>query len=270
MKNLMIAATMIAAAGLATAASTTETALEAIESALQSKNPEIRKDAVGALTVAGSKYQSRLETMLRDKDVQVRMETVTGLGKIKDAAGLRQALDDSTPEVRFAAAKALYAMNDPEGERALLRVLNGDTKTSSSFFSEQRRDAVHTLQTPQSATMSAVRQAASFIPVPGAGEAMSMTTKMVRHKNDQTGRSATALLLGKSSNPEVIAALERALSDKNAKVRAAAIQALAMTGDASMASKAEPMLNDKDRSVRLRAAAAWLKLSAIEADDSVE
>jgi HEAT repeat protein len=264
MKNLMIATMMMTAAY----AASTETALQTLESALGSKNPETRKEAVTALSVAGPKYQSRLEAMLKDKDVQVRAETVVGLGKLKDAAGLRMALDDNAAEVRFAAAKALYEMKDPEGERALIRVLNGESKASSSFMTSQKRDAMHTLQTPKSVTMMAFREAAGFIPVPGVGEAVSMSTKMVQHKNDQSGRSATALLLGKSANPEVVAALERALGDKNAGVRAAAIQALAMTDDARLAAHAERMMGDKSRSVRLRAAAAYLKLSSIEASET--
>lgn len=262
MKTLLIAVLMTAAA--AAAATTADTAIQTLDAALRSKNPQTRKDAAAALSVGGRQCQSRLAAMLRDKDMQVRLEAVAGLGKLKDAAALRQALDDNTAEIRFAAAKALYAMDDPEGERVLLRVLSGESKTSSSFIAGQKRDALRTLQTPQAAAAMAIREAAGLVPIPGVGEAVSMSTKMMNHKNDQSGRSSTALLLSKSKNPEVIAALERALADKNPGVRAAAIQALAMTNDAALAKDAEPMLSDKNRTVRLRAAAAYLKLTSAE------
>lgn len=263
MKNQMIIASVILAAGLAPAATSNhQTAIETIETALQSKSAETRKDAVEALRIAGSKYQVRIEAMLQDKDSRVRLAAVAGL---TDPSSLRKALDDNAPEVRFAAAKALYEMNDPAGEQALIAVLNGDSKTSSGFLAEQKREATRTMQTPKGAVVTAAKGAALLSPIPGTGLAVSMAAKAMTHRTD---RAATALMLGKSNNPEAVAALEQALTDKDATVRAAAMKAIAMTDNSELARDAEPMMNDKNRTVRLNAAAAWLRLTSIESTDA--
>jgi HEAT repeat protein len=265
MKNQLIAATVLMLAPVFAAASTTtETAQSTLETALQARNPDVRKDAVQALAILGSQasYQARLESMLSDKDVPVRLAVVAALAELKDADALRQALDDSTPEVRFAAAKALYAMNDPEGEQALLRVLAGTAKTSSGLIAEQKREALRLLQTPKALMMMAINQGAGMVPLPYFGTGFMVMEKIVAGPKT-SNRAATALMLGKSNNPEVIAALENALGDKDARVRAAAIQAIGMSGNADLAKDAEPMLNDKNRSVRVRAAACYLRLTSI-------
>lgn len=273
MKNQLIAATILTLTPMfgtmfGAAASTTETAQATIETALRSKNPDTRKDAVQALAVLGSNatYQERLESMLHDKDVQVRLAVVTALAESKNAAALREALDDDAPEIRFAAAKALFAMNDPAGEQALIRILRGDSKTSSGFVTEQKREALRMLQTPRPLLMVALHEGVGMVPVPGVGAGFTVVTKAMSGSRP-SNRAATALLLGKMNNPEVIAALENSLTDKDARVRAAAIQAIAMTRNASLVKDAEPLLNDKNRSVRLRAAACYLRLSSIETAD---
>jgi len=264
MKKQLIAAALMLAP-FAAAASTAETALATIESGLTAKNPDTRKDGVQALAVLGwqPKYQARLEAMLHDKDMQVRLAVVAGLAESKDAAGLRQALDDRTPEVRFAAAKALFAMHDPAGERALIRILSGQSRTSSGLIAEQKRDALRLLQTPRPLIKMAMDQGVGMIPVPYVGMGYSVMQKVVMGSG-KSDRAATALLLGKADSPEAIAVLESSLGDKDARLRAAAIQAIAMSDKAELAKDAEPLLTDKNRSVRLRAAACYLRLSSID------
>lgn len=271
MKNQVIAAVLMLAPAVA-AASATETAQATLEAALKSKNPDTRKDAVQALAVLGAQapYQSRLESMLHDKDLPVRLAVVAALAESKDAPALRQALDDNAPEVRFAAAKALFAMNDAAGEQALIRVLSGDSKTNSGFIAEQKREALRMLETPRPLVMVAINQGVGMVPVPYLGMGFSTMMKVLNNSGAPS-RAATALLLGKRKDPEAIAALENSLRDKNARVRGAAIQAIAMSDNAELAKDAEPMLNDKNRGVRLRAAACYLRLSSIEAaDDAVD
>ena len=107
-----------------------------IEDSLKDKNPDTRKHAVQALGLVSPRepYLSELEAMLDDKDVEVRLATITSLMDLKNertVAALRKALDSDVPEVSFAAAKALWTLNDPVGHEALLAVLGGETKTSS-------------------------------------------------------------------------------------------------------------------------------------------
>src|SRR5579871_719862 len=105
-----------------------------LENGLQSKNPEVRKQAVQSLALLGGwePYQSRIEAMLQDKNANVRVATVMSMlvgPSDNTIAVLNGALKDPAPEVSFAAAKALFVLNDPAGEMALIAVMNGDVKT---------------------------------------------------------------------------------------------------------------------------------------------
>src|ERR1035441_4049767 len=151
---------------------------ELLRRGLEDKNPETRKQAVVALSLAGQSGPlfSRLEEMLQDKDVEVRQAVVVSLAEVKNksaTAALHKALEDEVPEVSFTAAKALWARNDPAGKQALLAILAGESKTSSSFFSKQKREALRMMHTPQTTFLFAVRQGARFAPVPGLGAGMA-------------------------------------------------------------------------------------------------
>ena len=194
MKRQMLAApAMILAAGMAYAGSTRETALDTIDRAVQAKDAHTRREAAHALGVLGSQqpYRARLESMLNDKDLQVKLAAVASLSESENAPALRVALDDRAPEVRFAAAKALYNMNDPAGRKALLRVLNGDAKTAASFMVEVKRQEL----TPKPILMVGLR----LIPVPGLGAGVSVVEKAVEKKmanGAAANRAAVALMMG--------------------------------------------------------------------------
>ena len=80
-----------------------------------------------------------------------------------------------------------------------------------------------------------------------------------------SGRATAALLLGKDKDPATVAALKDALYDKDWSVRAAAVHSLALRNDPSMKKDLMPILLDDKEEVRLRAAAAILRLSSIQA-----
>ena len=131
--TLLLALTLVAAGQTA---SPVERARDTLERALKDKNPDTRKEAVLALSLAGPRepFLSMLDSMLADRDVQVRLAVVASLVDLKTkrtAAYLKEALKDEVPEVSFAAARALWALNDPAGREALLSVLGGETKTAS-------------------------------------------------------------------------------------------------------------------------------------------
>jgi HEAT repeat protein len=270
MKTQLIAATtVLLACALAQAALPGETALSIIDSAMHAKNPDTRREAVTALTLIGSKqpYQGSLAAMLNDKDVHVRLAVVASLAQTNNLKALRVALDDRTPEVRFAAAKELFERDDPAARAALIRLLKGETRTSSTFMAREERDGLHTLETPKPLMLTAVRYGGALAPLPGAGIGITMLLKAM--SNPATAnRAAIALLLGAKKDPEVIAALEQALTDKDAPVRAAAIQAIALFDDPTLATDAQSMLNDKSLTVRLRAAACYLRLSSVPTSGS--
>src|SRR5262249_55211945 len=133
-----------------------------LDKALKDHNPDTRKEAVIALSLAtvNSPLFPQLESMLADKDVEVRLATIQSLADLKSkstAGDLRKALFDSVPEVEFAAAKALYDLQDPDGKATLLSVLNRETKTSSGFLKSQMRDAMRMLHTPRTTLMTGLK-----------------------------------------------------------------------------------------------------------------
>jgi HEAT repeat protein len=239
-----------------------------IANALVSKNPDVRKQAVVALGLVGARepYLSRLESMTNDKDVYVRLAVMSSLMDLKHPHTipvLQKALSDEASEVSFAAAKALWTLQDDEGRKALLSVLGGGSKTGSHFLTVQKRDTLRMFHSPRTLLIFAMRQGAGFAPVPGLGEGITSLTDLLSDPS-VSGRAATALLLVGDRSPEVTEALLDALKDKDASVRASAIHAFAMRGDPGQRTNIVPMLDDTKENVRLRAAAAYIRLSWIQ------
>jgi HEAT repeat protein len=247
--------------------STGDRARSLLDDSLKDKNPDSRIHAVQALGLvsASEPYLSQLEAMLDDKDVPVRLATITSLVDLKNkrtVPALRKALDCDVPEVSFAAAKALWALDEPSGLEALVAVLGGETKTSSGFITKQKRDALRMLHTPSTMFMFAVKQGAAFAPFPGLGAGVSSLQGILSDPS-VSGRAAAALLLSIDKSPEVLQALQDALADSDWSVRAAVVHAIAMRNDPALAPDLVPLLDDKKEAVRVRAAAGYLRLDAI-------
>jgi len=251
------------------AAVTDRQCTDILQHALTASNPETRKIAVVALSLAATKGPlfAQFEQMLEDKDVEVRLAVVEGLQDMKTKAAiaaLHTALHDATPEVTFAAAKALFALNDPAGKEALLAVLAGDNKAASGFISREKRQAIRMMHTPRTTILFAVREGAGLAGVPGLGMGISSMQQILTDPGI-SGRATAALLLGKDKDQATLDALEDALIDKDFRVRAAAVHALALRNDPALRADLEPLIDDAKEEVRLRAAAAILRLAAIPA-----
>jgi hypothetical protein len=252
----------------AVAPSNHERASSLLDEALKDKNPDTRKHAVQALGLVGPRepHISQLEGMLDDKDVEVRVAAITSLVDLKTkrtVPALKKALDSDVPEVSFAAAKALWALQAAEGREALLSVLSGETRTQSSFITRQKRDALRMLHTPKTMFLFVLQQGANLAPVPGLGAGVSSMQGILSDANI-SGRAATALLLSTDKDPQVLQALRDALSDKDWSVRAAAAHAIALRNDPALAADLVPMFEDKTEAVRVRAAAGYLRLELIK------
>src|SRR5271154_598183 len=234
---------------------------------LNDKNPDTRKQGVQALSLLGARepYIKQVEGMMNDRDLEVRLAAISSLVDLKNPRtipSLRKILVDPTPEVSFAAAKALWTLDAPDGRDALVAVLSGDLKTSSGFITKQKRDALRLMHTPKALFLFAVKTGAAFAPVPGLGAGVSSLEGILSDPGI-SGRAATALLLNTDKDPAVLTALEDALSDKAASVRAAAVHSIALRNDPSLQSVLVPLLDDKKEAVRLRAAAGYLRLEMI-------
>jgi hypothetical protein len=145
----------------------------------------------------------------------------------------------------------------------LLAVLEGESKTASGFLTKQKREGLRMMHTPRTTFLYAVRQGMGFVPVPGLGEGIASMQGLLSDPG-VSGRASAALLLGKEKDAATLAALEDALYDKDWHVRAAAVHSLALENDPARKKDLEPLMDDDKEEVRLRAAAGWLRLTAIE------
>jgi HEAT repeat protein len=250
-------------------AATDEQCTDILQHALTSKNPDTRMQGVIALSLASdrSSLLPLLIGMAEDKDVPVRVTVVASLADVKSKAtldALRKMLQDPVPEVSFAAAKALWSMQDRAGELALLSIVEGDSKTSSAYLTAELRHALRMMHTPTTTIVFAVRQGIGFVPVPGLGQGIA-SMQAILSDPGVSGRATAVLLLGKDKDPVLMPALRDALHDKNWTVRAAAVHAIAIRDDPTLKKELVPLLDDDKEGVRLRVAAAYLRLSGIEA-----
>ena len=239
-----------------------------LEKALKDKNPDTRKQAAIALSLVGSTdpYPAQLEALLADKDVETRLAAVASLSDLKNdrtIAALHKALNDEVPEVSFAAARSLWALQDPEGKQVLLAILSGESKASSGYFAKQKRDALRMMHTPKPMFLFALRTGAGLAPVPGLGAGVSSMQALLSDPS-VSGRATAALLLEKEKDPQTLAALKEALQDKDWSVRAAAVHALVLRDQPAFQADIVPLVDDKTEGVRLRAAAGYLRLETVK------
>jgi HEAT repeat protein len=274
MRILLIALLFFAAAAVANdelpPLSSLDKARTQLHEALEDSNPDTRKQATQALGLIGPRqpYLGQLIDMSKDKDVEVRVAAISSMVDMKstDVLGpLKAALDDDVPEVSFSAAKALWTLNDPAGREAMLLVLEGESKMSSSYLSRKSRDTLRMFRTPKRLMMFVLRKGAGSVGVPGLGSGVSSLEGMLID-GELSGRAGTALLLSSDKDPRVVAALREGLRDKTWSVRAASAHAIAVQNNIDLQPDLVPLLDDKKEAVRVRASAAYLRLELIKSE----
>jgi len=186
-------------------AATDDQCTDILQRALTSKNPDTRMQGVIALSLASdrSSLLPLLIGMQDDKDVPVRVTVVASLADVKSKAtldALHKMLQDPVPEVSFAAAKALWSLQDRAGELALLAIVEGDSKTASGYLTAELRHALRMMHTPTTTIIFAVRQGIGFVPVPGLGQGIASMQALLTDPGI-SGRAAAVLLLGKDKDP---------------------------------------------------------------------
>jgi hypothetical protein len=246
-----------------------EQARSILKAGVEATDPLIRVDAINAVGMIGEHelVLTRLEQLLRDKDIRVRLAAVHALTDLASAHSiepLRHVLEDEkVPEVVFAAAKALEKMHDPAGTKALMEIYEGKRKSSSKMIQKRKRQVTDQFHSVPAGFMFVVSRGIGYVPVAGVGEGFSAFTELVQDKG-LSDRAGVILIVGQSKDPATTPLLRSALQDKDWSVRAAAAQIIAHTARVELRDQLVPLFTDKNRKVQFRAAGAYLHLALIQ------
>jgi HEAT repeat protein len=209
---------------------------------LISKNPEAEKLALSALA---------------DKESGVRAAAAACLGEVGSQTAipaLKKALLDTESEVVFAAAGALYKLNDPAAYNVYYAALMREMKNGSGLVESQMK----MLKDPKALAKIGFEQGIGLIPFAGIGYG---AFKALSKDDESPVRAAAALRLARDPDPKSGEALAKAAADEKWMVRAAAIDAIGRRGDAALLKAVVPHLTDDNETVRFNAAACILRLS---------
>lgn len=228
--------------------------------------PSTRAEAIAATGMIAKSDAARrqIEGFLNDKDVDVRVAavgTLADLGFKESIPGLEAALEnDPVPEVKFAAAKALYKLNDPKGKQALQDVVTGKIDTTSGLMTREKRHVLSNLHSFHDASILVLSEGGGFVPLPGAGMGLSEVARLM---NDTalTPRAVALMLLSRDHSTDLDPLLRSSLADKDWSLRATAALIIALDAHKEMIPDLVPLLSDKEQKVRFRAAGAYLRLT---------
>ncbi len=241
-------------------------AWDTLKKGLEDSDQQHRQKAVAALGMIGAEPEARrlAENALHDKNIQVRQQAAATLGEMgsPDAIpALEAALDDSSPEVSFTAAKALWSLGDTRARDFLWQVMEGERKDTPGFFNTALRNAKHRLRPSELAFMGA-REAAGLLGPASIGvDALQEIVNDKKGNKSAAGRVVVAGILAKGSDPQNVALLEWALGDGSPQVRGAVAKALGECGNQASIAKLAPLLSDDRHEVRYLAAASVIRLN---------
>ncbi len=234
-----------------------------------SKSTEERTNGIRALGLLRDNTDARklAENALNDKSPDVRAAAATALGQMHSTESipkLEQSLSDKKVPVVMAAAHSLRELKDDKIAYAVYYdLLTGERKTGDGLIAQQ----LDTLKNPRELAKIGVSEGIGYIPFAGIGWDAYRTM----HKKDPNPvRAVAATFLAHDPDPASAAALVKATRDKDWIVRAAAIEAIALRGDPALLPKVELRLTDKHPKVRYSAAAAVIRLSAIESSKTAK
>jgi HEAT repeat protein len=236
-----------------------------LKAAATSERLADRSNAIAALSVLRSdpRALALVASALQDKDETIRAlaaNTLADMNARREIPALRKAMDDPSPVVSFAAAKALWKLGDRSGRELFYEVLNGERKTGPGFIQSHINQAKKDLHDPKTLALIGINQASGAFLGP-ASIGISVVEEYAKDKSSPV-QALCAGLLASDDSPDTVEQLSLALDDNNWTVRAAAARALAKIHDTNAVHKLEIMIQtDREPAVRLVAAAAVLQLT---------
>lgn len=238
--------------------------------AVKQSNTEKRLIAVRVLGLLPNDARAAqlAEAALHDPKPQLRAAAATALGNMRAATSvpaLKKALSDKDLSVALAAAHALRQLNDPACYEVYYAILTGQRKSSEGFFDQE----TEMFRDPKELAMMGFEQGLGFVPYAGIGWDAWRTIEKDRTSGSPT-KAAAATNLAADPDPRTAVALLSAAHDHNWLIRVAALQALALRGDPSLASKIDSLLNDPKLEVSYTAAAAIIRLTTLPSQKPVQ
>ena len=223
-----------------------------------------RAAALLMLSSAGDRPETLqiLEHAMDDGHPLVRQASANALGQMSAHEAiprLRQALDDTAPAVRVAAARALWRMHDYSGSDLLIRIVKRQAPAEEAKLKQEWHQALNRVDNPSAVFLFALEQGIGFLPGPSF-LAIPLFREVTKDKA-APGRASAAALLAEQHTDAAREALEQALVDPEAVVRAAAAVGLGKSERPEEIVQIAPLLHDRKPTVRLAAAVGIARLS---------
>jgi len=249
------------------AAQPDKTSWEVLKQGLAEKNPETRRQAITSVGSIGANLPDAVKLVedgLNDMDSLVRQTAAGELGEMKAAQSvpaLKIALDDSSAEVAFGAAKALWEMGDKSGRTLIEDVLTGRQKASEGMVSSAVQDAKRKIHEPKSLAIMGFKEASGALLGPFN---IGVVAAEQAFKDGSAGpRALASTLLVRDCDAETRRLFEKSCADdKSWAVRASVAKALGQCGNQDTIPTLERNLSDSHPAVRFMSAAAIIRISA--------
>ena len=263
----VVMASVLGASSLLQAAQDVESprhkAWDMLMTAVFSQRTSERTDGVRAMGLLRGNSQARqlAEYSLTDSNSDVRRAAATALGQMhakESIPKLESALSDEKIPVVMAAAQSLRELKaDKSAYAVYYDLLTGERKAGDGLIAKQ----LARLRDPKQLAEIGISEGVGFVPFAGIGWEAWRT---LHTKDPNPVRAVAATLLAHDPDPASGDALVKATNDKDWIVRAAAVEAIAQRGDASLLPHVVEKFSDKNAKVRFSAAAAVIQLSDLE------